>query len=60
MVSHLLQIGFSNCIIFLLSRFGMISAIDLYYKTFMTRNEVHYVITYYMLSQKFNAQSLTA
>ena len=33
----------------------MVSAIDLNHKTFMTRDEIYNIVTYDMLSKKFNA-----
>ena len=60
MIPHSSQVIFSNGIIFLLLRFGMIPTVHFYYKTAVSGNEIYDVITYYMLSEKVNPKSFVS
>ena len=55
MIPHSLQVVFSNSIIFLLLRFGMVTAVHFYYKSAMSGNEIYDVVTYYVLSEEINS-----
>ena len=54
MIPHSLQIIFPGFIIFLLLWLGMIPAIHFYDKTTMSGNEIHDIVSYYMLPEEIN------
>ena len=59
-IAHLFKRLFPDFIICLLPWFRVVSAINFYHKSFMTRDKVHDVIPNDMLTQKLYSQSVSS